>query len=41
MVKLWEMGVKGKMWCVMKKLYEVIRSAVLLEGEKSTCGTGL
>ena len=23
------------MWCVIKKMYEVSRSAVLLEGEKS------
>ena len=30
--KLWDMGVKGRMWRVIKKMY---RSAVLLEGEKS------
>ena len=29
------MGVKGKMWRVVKGMYEVSRSAVLLEGEKS------
>ena len=29
------MGVKGRMWCVNKKMYESFRSAVLLEGEKS------
>ena len=31
-LKLWEMGVKGKMW---HKMYEASRSAVVLEGEKS------
>ena len=30
-VKLWDMGVKGRMWC----MYEASRSAILLEGEKS------
>ena len=34
-LKLWDMGVKGKMWCVIKKMYEASRSAVFLEGEKS------
>ena len=29
------MGVKGRMWRVIKKMYELSRSAVLLEGEKS------
>ena len=29
------MGVKGRMWHVIKKIYESSRSAVLLEGEKS------
>ena len=33
--KLWDMGVKGRMWCVIKKLYESSKSAVLLEGKKS------
>ena len=33
--KLWEMGVKGRMWRVIKKMYEASRSTVLLEGEKS------
>ena len=28
------LGVKGRMWCVIKKMYESSRSAVLLEGEK-------
>ena len=34
-LKLWDMGVKGKMWRVIKKIYEASRSAVFLEGEKS------
>ena len=34
-LKLWDMGVKGKMWHVVKGMYEVSRSAVLLDGEKS------
>ena len=29
------MGVKGKIWRVIKKMYESSKSAVLLEGEKS------
>ena len=29
------MGVKGKMWRVVKGMYEVSRSTVLLDGEKS------
>ena len=33
--KLWDMGVMGRMWCVIKKMYMSSRSAVLLEGEKS------
>ena len=33
--KLWDMGVKGRMWHVIKKMYMSSRSAVLLEGEKS------
>ena len=28
-LKLWDMGVKGKMWCVIKKMYEASRIAVL------------
>ena len=35
-LKLWDLGVKGRMWRVIKKMYEVSRGAVLLEGEKST-----
>ena len=35
-LKLWDLGVKGRMWHIIKKMYEVSRSAVLLEGEKST-----
>ena len=34
-LKLWDMGVKGKMWHVIKGMYEVSRVAVLLDGEKS------
>ena len=34
-LKLWEMGVKGKMWRVVKTMYESSRSAVLLDGEQS------
>ena len=33
--KLWDMGIKGRMWCVIKKMYMSSRNAVLLEGEKS------
>ena len=33
--KLWDMGVKGRMWRVIKKMYTSSRCAVLLEGEKS------
>ena len=35
-LKLWNMGVKGKMWRVIKIMYNSSRSAVLLEGEKSS-----
>ena len=34
-VKLWDMGVKGRMWRVIKGMYEASRSVILLEGEKS------
>ena len=34
-LKLWDMGVKGKMWRVVKGMYEASKSAVLLDGEKS------
>ena len=34
-LKLWEMGVRGKVWRVTKQMCEFSRSAVLLEGEKS------
>ena len=34
-LKLLEMGVRGKVWRVIKQMYEFSRSAVLLEGEKS------
>ena len=33
--KLWDMGVKGRMWRVIKKMYESFKSVVLLEWEKS------
>ena len=35
-LKLWDLGVKGRMWPVIKKMS---RSAVLLEREKSTTFT--
>ena len=34
-VKLWGLGVRGRMWRVIKRMYEASRSAVLLDGEKS------
>ena len=34
-LKLWDMGVKGRMWRVIKNMYEASRSTVVLEGEKS------
>ena len=34
-LKLWDMGIKGKMWRAVKGMYEVSRSSVLLDGEKS------
>ena len=34
-LKLWDVGVKGRIWRVIKKMYESSRSAVLLEGEQS------
>ena len=33
--KLWDIGVKGRMWRLIKKMDESSTSAVLLEGEKS------
>ena len=33
--KLWDMGIKGRIWHVIKKIYESSKSAVLLEREKS------
>ena len=32
---LWDMVVKGRMWRVIKKMYESSKSAVLLDEEKS------
>ena len=37
--KLWDIGVKGRMWRVIKKMYESSKSAVHLEGEKSNAFT--
>ena len=34
-LKLWELGVKGKMWRVIREMYKCSSSAVLLDGEKS------
>ena len=33
--KLWDMGVRGKMWRVIKKMYEESKSMVFLDGERS------
>ena len=30
----WELGVRGKMWRVIKEMYRVSRSAVLLDGQQ-------
>ena len=32
-LKLWNIGVKGKMWCVINTMYNSTRNAVLLKGE--------
>ena len=37
--KLWNMGVKERMWHVIKEMYESSKNAVLLEGEKSNTFT--
>ena len=34
-LKLWEFGVRGKMWMVIKRMYESSESTVLLDGELS------
>ena len=34
-LKLWKLGVRGKLWRVIKKMYESSRSAVLLDGVRS------
>ena len=34
-LKLWDMGVKGRMWRVIKKMYEASKSTVIFEGGKS------
>ena len=36
-LKLWEHGVQGKMWRVIKGMYESSRSAVLLMGRSRKC----
>ena len=36
--KLWELGIRGRMWRVIKNMYAISQSAVLLEGEKSKQG---
>ena len=36
LLRLWKMGVEGKMWRVIKTMYNSSRSAVRLEGEKSS-----
>ena len=33
--KLWELGIRGRMWRVIKNMYDIIQSAVSLEGEVS------
>ena len=33
--KLWDMGIRGKMWRVIKNMYKESRSVVFLEGQKS------
>ena len=33
--KLWELGVRGRMWRVIKNMYDITQSVVLLEGEIS------
>ena len=34
-LKLWDMGIKGRMWRVIKKMYEASRSTVFRRGEVS------
>ena len=36
-VKLWDMGVKGRMWHVIRNMYEASRSAILLERGEVGC----
>ena len=35
MVKIVGLGVNGRMWCIIKKIYESSKSVVFLEEEKS------
>ena len=32
-LKLWEFGIRGKMWRVIKRMYESSKSVLLLNGE--------
>ena len=34
-IMLWEFGIRGKTWRVIKRMYESSKSAVLLDGERS------
>ena len=34
--KLWDMGIKGKVWQIIKDMYKESRSVVFLEGQKSS-----
>ena len=33
--QLWELGIRGMVWRVIKNMYVITQSTVLLEGEKS------
>ena len=33
--KLWDVGIRGKMWRVIKQMYEESKSMVFLDGERS------
>ena len=33
-LKLWEIGVRGKVWRIIEQMYEFSRRRVLLEGDK-------
>ena len=40
-LKLWDMGVKGRMWHVIKKMYEASRSTVLLKSSMFSVEQGV